>query len=222
MDMASDFEKWVLEKTLTAEVADCLVYEASKRLDDLETTDDHYHETFQAFANLGRAVFILGDRFGQVDHELRERVKAALSFSNPSEISEEDLRIAEIHGFVYGCARSLPTQIGLASIHCGFVADLVAAELRGRIRYVEGAGWEIWKNGAWHRRPKERGVLGIIYDVMRRKIKLWREVLANPLGEGGWLEKLEKNLNDPDWLRKVEELLLRVDYFGVEIVSGSA
>jgi hypothetical protein len=55
---------------------------------------------------------------------------------------------------------------------------------------------------------------------MKRKIKIWREVLRNPLGEGEWLEKLERNINDPDWLSKVEELLLRVDYFGVEIVSG--
>jgi hypothetical protein len=37
---------------------------------------------------------------------------------------------------------------------------------------------------------------------------------------GGWLEKLWKNVNDPEWLRKVEELFLRVDFFGVPIVSN--
>ena len=218
--MASDFEKWVLEKTLTAEVADCLVYEAQKRVASLATEENPAHNVFQAFANLGRVALILGDRFEEVKQWLYEKKKEAHSFVDSSEASEKDLKIAATQGFVYGTARSLPAKIGLNSIHCGFVADLVAAELRGRIRYVEGIGWEVCKDGAWYKRPKERGIVGLIYDVMKRKIKIWREVLRNPLGEGEWLEKLERNINDPEWLSKVEELLLRVDYFGVEIVSG--
>jgi hypothetical protein len=220
LDMASDFEKWVLEETLTAEVADCLVYEAQKRVASLATEEDPSHNVFQAFANLGRVALILGDRFEEIKQRLYEKMKEALSVAGSLGVSEKDLRIAEVGGFMYGYGRSLPTKIGVNSIHCGFVADLVAAELRGRIRYVEGVGWEVCIDGAWHKRPEARGIVGLIYDVMKRKIKTWREVLRNPLGEGEWLEKLERNLNDPEWLSKVEELLLRVDYFGVEIVSG--
>jgi len=219
--MASDFEKWVLEETLTAEVADCLVYEAQKLVASLAAEENPSHNVFQAFANLGRVVFILGDRFGEVKQWLDEKMKEELSFVDSSEASKKDLKIAATHGFVYGTVRSLPTKIGANFIHYGFVADLVAAELRGRIRYVEGIGWEVCKDGAWYKRSKERGIVGLIYDVMKLKIKIWREVLRNPLGEGEWLAKLERNINDPDWLSKVEELLLRVDYFGVEIVSGN-
>jgi hypothetical protein len=222
LDMASDFEKWVLEETLKAEIVDCLVYEASKRVAALATEENHYHNVFIAFANLGRVALILGDRFEKVRQELRERAREALSFSSSFEFAEKDLKTAEMHGLMYGWGRSLPVKIGVNSIHCGFVAEMVAMELRGRLRYVEGEGWEFLEAGAWRRRSKERGILGLIYDVMKRKIKTWREVLSNPLGEGGWLEKLEKNINDTDWLRKVEELLLRIDYFGVEIVSNNA
>jgi len=218
--MASDFEKWVLEETLTAEVADCLVYEAQKRVASLAIEDHPSDDVFQAFANLGRVALILGDRFEEVKQGLYEKMKEALSAAGFSAVLKEGLRTVEIYGSMYGYGRALPAKIGANSIHCGFVADLVAAELRSRIRYVEGIGWEVCKDGAWYKRPKERGIVGLIYDVMKRKIKIWREVLRNPLGEGGWLEKLEKNINDPDWLSKVEELLLRVDYFGVEIVSA--
>jgi hypothetical protein len=218
--MASDFEKWVLEKTLTAEVADCLVYEAQKRVASLATEENPSHNVFQAFANLGRVALILGDRFEEVKQGLYKKMKEALSDAGSLGVSEKDLRIAGVGGFTYGWGRSLPAKIGVHSIHHGFVAELVGAELRSRIRYVEDMGWEVWEDEAWHRRPKERGVLGLIYDVMKRKIKIWREVLRNPLGEGEWLEKLERNINDPEWLGKVEELLLRVDYFGVEIVSA--
>jgi len=220
LDMASNFEKWVSEKTLTTEIADCLVYEAQKMLASLATEENPSHSVFQAFANLGRVKLILGARFEKVRQWLYEKMKDALSVAGSLEVLEEGLRTAERQGFMYGWGRSLPAKIGLNSIHCGFVADLVAAELRGRIRYVEGIGWEVWKDGVWYKRSKERGIVGLIYDVMKCKIKTWREMLRNPLGEGGWLEKLEKNINDPDWLSKVEELLLRVDYFGVEIVSG--
>jgi hypothetical protein len=218
--MASDFEKWVLEETLTAEVADCLVYEAQKLVASLATEENPSHNVFQAFVNLGRVALILGDRFHEVKQWLYEKMKEALSFVDSSEVSEKDLKTAEMRGLMYGLGRSLPTKIGANFLHCGFVADLVAAELSGRLRYVEGIGWEVCKDGAWYKRPKERGIVGLIYDVMKRKIKIWREVLRNPLGEGGWLEKLERNINDPEWLSKVEELLLRVDYFGVEIVSA--
>jgi hypothetical protein len=218
LDMASDFEKWVLEETLTSELADCLLYEAQKSVASLATAENPSHNVFQAFANLGRVALILGDRFHEVKQWVHDKMKEALSFVDHSEVSEEDLKIAETHGLMYGLGRSLPAKIGANSIHHGFVAELVVAELSGRIRYVEGMGWEVWRDGAWYKRPKERGIVGLIYDVMKRKIKTWREVLRNPLGEGGWLEKLEKNINDPEWLSTVEELILKIDYFGVEIV----
>jgi len=220
--MASDFERWFSEKTMTDEVADCLVYEARKRLASLAVEEEPGHNVFQAFANLGRVMLILGNSFEEVKQELGEKAKEALSLASFSDFSEDDFRKAAQHGFMYGWGRALPVKIGLHSIHYGFVAELVGAELRGRIRYVEGMGWEVWREGAWYKRPKERGIVGLIYDVMKRKIKTWREALANPSGENDWLEKLEKNINDPEWLSKVEDLLLRVDYFGVEIVSSSA
>ena len=77
--MASDFEKWVLEENLTAEVADCLVYEARKRLDSfvvlenppsLEVKAKLRHEIFRAFTNLGKVKAILGNRFEKVKQEL--------------------------------------------------------------------------------------------------------------------------------------------------------
>jgi len=217
--MASEFERWLSEKTMTAEVADCLVYEAQKRVASLAVEEEPEHNVFQAFANLGRVVLILGDSFEKVKQELQEKAKEALSFASFSDFSEDDFRKAAQHGFMYGWGRVLPAKIGLHSIHHGFVAELVGAELRGRIRYDKRMGWEVRIEKSWHTRPKERGIVGLIYDVMKRKIKTWREVLANPSGENDWLEKLEKNINDPEWLSKVEDLLLRVDYFGVEIHS---
>ncbi len=220
MDMASELEKRALEEILTAEVAECLVYEASKLLTSLAVTDDPRHNVFHAFANLGRVALILGDRLEKVRQELYKMAEGPLSLIRSSDFSEEDFRKKAQVGFMYGWGRALPARLGFHSIHCGFVAELVGAEYRGRLRYVEGVGWEVREAGTWYKRPKEIGIVGIIYEVMKRKIKMWREVLENPLGEGGWLEKLEKNINDPDWLSKVEELLLRVNYFGVQVISS--
>jgi len=223
MDMASDFEKWVLEETLTAEIADCLLHEARRMITNPRYDRSTYGNVYHAFVNLGRLTPILGARLEAVRRELYEMVKEKILgfyFVELLDFSEEDLKDAEKYGLRFGQRHALPAKVGMYSIHYGFVAETVGIEIYSKIRYVQKWGWEVLEYGSWHRRPKERGIVGLIYEVMREKIGVWREVLVDPMGVGGWLEKLEKNINDPDWLSKVEELLLRVDYFGIEIVSG--
>jgi hypothetical protein len=215
--MASDFEKWVLEETLTAEVADCLVSEAREKIQNA-SADNLCYNVFEAFANLGMAWRILGDKFEEFRAKLYEETEEVFL---SSKFSRKDIGVSAQRGLMFGFAYSLPAKIGIDSIHHGFIARMVVPQLKDRVRYIQGVGWEFLKDGVWHKRPKERGIVGLIYDAMKRKIKTWQEVLLNPLGEGGWLEKLERNINDPEWLSKVEELLLRVDYFGIEIVSGA-
>jgi hypothetical protein len=223
--MASDFEKWVLEETLTAEVADCLLHEARKMITNALRAESTYGNVYRAFVNLGRLTPILVDGFEAVRRELYEMAKEKLLgfyFVELLDFSEEDLKHAEKYGLSFGQRYALPAKVGMNSIHYGFVAETVGIEIYGKIRYTQKWGWEVLEYGSWHRCPKERGIVGLIYDVMREKIGVWREALADPMGVGGWLEKLEKNINDPDWLSKVEELLLKVDHFGVEIVSDEA
>jgi len=213
--MASDFEKWVLEETLTAEIAECLIYEAHKKIDQAVMEDDPFLHVYQAFYTLGRLYAILRDRFEEIRQELYKKATWKLLAPN---FTEKDFEAAAGRGLILGWRHSLPSKIGKHAVHYGFVAEIVCEELSGRLRYVQGAGWEMLDGTSWERRPKERGIIGLVYDVMRRKINTWRETLSDPMGVGGWLSELEKNINDPDWLSKVEELLLRVDYFGVEIV----
>jgi hypothetical protein len=223
--MASDFEKWVLEETLTAEIADCMVHEARQRIANATCAKSAYGNVYHAFVNLGRLMPILKGRFEVVRRELYEMVKEKILdfyFIELLDFSEEDLKHAEKYGLRFGQRHSFPVKVGLNSFHYGFVAELVGIELHSRIRYVQGKGWEVLEDGSWHSRPRERGIVGLIYDVMKKKIDVWRESLADPMGVGGWLEKLEKNINDPEWLSKVEELLLKIDYFGVEIVPRGA
>ena len=220
--MASDFEKWVLEETLTAEVADCLVYEARQKLEKA-SREILYKRVFEAFLNLGQVKDILGERFEEVKQELYEKAKEKLLDSQDSELEIKDKIILEeavSGGLTCGMLRPLPGKMGEQSIHYGFVAGIFKAARGGGIRYVQGVGWEVLTGAGWQLRPKARGIVGLIYDVMKQKIRIWRKALGGCNGVNGWLEKLEKNINDPEWLSKVQDLLLRVDYFGVEIVSG--
>ena len=217
--MASDFEKWVLEKTLTAEVADCLVHEAHTKIAIAPFEENSYDWVYQAFVNLGLVKGHLADRFEEVKRDLYEKARWKLYGPN---FSEKALWEAAERGLGFGWQHALPDKIGKSSIHYGFVAEIFLTEFAGRLRYVEGVGWEVLDGESWQRRPKERGIVGLIYKVMRRKVYVWERALGYGKGTGGWLEELERNINDPDWLRKVEEMLLRVDHFGVEIVSGDA
>jgi len=224
MDMASDFEKWVLEQTLTAEVADCLVYEARQKIEKAGK-DNLYKSVFDAFLNLGRVKHILGERFEDVRQEFYEKAKEKMVSPETKEIDLKDKIIldeASSGGLTCGVLRPLPEKMGEHSIHYGFVAQIFSSAMGLNFQYVQGVGWEVWSSEGWKRRPQERGIVGLIYDVMEQKIRTWRKALGGHGGVGGWLEKLEKNINDPDWLSKVEELLLRVDYFGVKIVSDDA
>jgi len=219
--MASDFEKWVLEETLTAEVADCLVYEARQKLEKA-SREILYKSVFEAFLNLGRVKDILGDRFEEVRQELYEKAKAKLVSPETLEIELKDeivLEEAASGGLTCGVLRPLPAKMSQNSIHYGFVAEMFRAAISGNVRYVQGVGWEVLTGAGWQLRPKERGIVGLIYNVMEQKIRIWRKALGGYNGVNGWLEKLERNINAPEWLSKVEDLLLRVDYFGVEIVS---
>jgi hypothetical protein len=217
--MASDFEKWALEKTLTAEIADCLVYEAHKKLSIAPFEENSYDWVYQAFVNLGMAKGILGDRFEEVKRELYEKARWKLYGPN---FSEKTLWEAAERGVCFGTHHSLPDKTGKSSIHYGFVAEMFLTEFTGRLRYIEGVGWEVRNGEDWQRRPRERGIVGLIYKVMRRRVYAWKSALADGNGAGGWLGELESNINNADWLRKVEELLLLVDHFGVEIVSADA
>jgi hypothetical protein len=219
--MASDFEKWVLEETLTAEVADCLVYEARQKLEKA-SREVLYKSVFDAFINLGMVKNILGERFEEVRQELYEKAKEKLLDSQDSQLEIKDKIVLEeaiSGGLTLGMLRPLPGKMGEHSIHYGFVARIFKAAVGAVIRYVQEVGWEVLTGDGWWLRPKERGIVGLIYDVMEQKIRIWRKALGGYNGVDGWLEKLEKNINDPDWLSKVEELLLRVDCFGVEIIS---
>jgi hypothetical protein len=217
--MTSDFEKWVLEETLTTEIADCLVHEAHKKLSIAPFEENPYDWVYQAFVNLGQVKMILGDRFDEVKRELYEKARWKLYGPN---FSEKALWESAERGLEFGWQHSLPDKMGKGSIHYGFVAEMFLTEFGERLRYVEGVGWEVRERESWQRRPRGRGIVGLIYKVMRRKVYAWKSALGNGSGVGGWLAELERNINDPDWLSKVEELILRVDHFGVEIVSDAA
>jgi hypothetical protein len=114
--------------------------------------------------------------------------------------------------------------MGEYSIHHGLVAGIVSLEFDKKLRYFEGSGWYVWRHdeGEWEERPKGRGIVGLIYEVMRQKIAVWREAIDAGIDVRGlaeWIEELETKINDPAWLDRVEELLKRVDYFGVEWIS---
>jgi hypothetical protein len=217
--MKGDFEKVVLQETLTAEVADCLVYEAREKIGRAPFEENPYDWVYQAFVNLGLIKAILGDRFEGIKQELYE--KARWKLYGP-DFSERRLWEAAERGLCFGLQYSLPDKMVESSFHYGFVAEMFLSEFASCLRYVEGVGWEVRDGEVWQRRPKVRGIVGLIYKVMRRKVYAWKKALSNGSGIEGWLEKLERNINDPAWLRKVEELLLLVDHFGVEIVPGDA
>jgi len=218
--MEEELKKWALEKAITSEIADSMQYEAFKKIDFAEAKIEKCHTTvFAAFLILGRIKALLGKDFEQVREDLYENAKAKFL---PVGASEVEVRNAMEAGLKCGEQRRLPDRMGLRSIHYGFVAEMVWLEVYPSIRYVEGVGWELWENGKWRRRPKEKGIVGIIHKVMREKINTWREALedlADINGTGGWIERLEKNINDPDWLGKVEAMLLRVDYFWMLVVT---
>jgi hypothetical protein len=218
--MKDDFEKWAFEEALTSEIASCMIYEAFKKVNDAEAKIEKARPSvFHAFLILGRAKLLLGKRFEELRQELYDTAKEKFL---PAGVSEAELRDAMEGGVRVGQWRTLPAYMSSQSIHYGFVAEMVWTEIHGSIRYVEGTGWEEWKDRAWRRLPKERGIIGLIYKAMRQKINDWRDALeevADVNGTGGWLGELEKNINDPAWLRKVEELFLLTDYFGVVIVS---
>ena len=221
--MKDDFEKWALETTLTEEIADCMIYDAFKKINDTEAKIEKGRTSvFHAFLILGRAKLLLGRRFEKLRKELYDTAREKFL---PAGVSEADLRDAMESGLKVGLWRALPAHMSLQSIHYGFVAEMVWAEIHGSIRYVERTGWEILEDRGWRRLPKERGITGLIYKVMQEKINDWRDVLwlrAGVNGTGGWLAELERNINDPDWLRKVQDLFLIVDYFEVAIVSDDA
>jgi hypothetical protein len=222
--MASRFEKMFLEENLADEVANCLVYEARRKI-ERSGRENLYKSVFDAFLNLGRVKGILGVAFEEVRQELWEKARAKLLSAGASEPDLGDeivLEEAANGGLSTGLLRPLPKEMSFHSIHHGFVAEIFGLAMGRQVRYVRKVGWEVLTGNGWQRRPKERGILGLIYEVMAQKIRIWREALDRYSGEGVWLEKLEKNINDPDWLSKVEKLLLRVDHFGVEIVSNEA
>ena len=75
LGMASDFEKWVLEKTLTAEVADCLLHEAHEKIAIAPFEENSYDWVYQAFVNLGLVKGHLADRFEGVKRDLYEKAR---------------------------------------------------------------------------------------------------------------------------------------------------
>jgi hypothetical protein len=221
--MKDDFKRWELEEAIKSEIASCMQYEAFVKIDFADAKIEKCHNTvFTAFLILGRIRALLGKDFEEVREELYHSAKAKFS---PVSASEAEIRDAMEAGLRWGAGRSLSINMGLRSFHYGFVAEMVWPEVYTSIRYVEGVGWEVWENRKWRRRLREKGIVGIIYQIMREKINTWREALedlADINGTGGWLGRLEKNINDPDWLSKVEELLLKIDHFNVIIVSNDA
>jgi hypothetical protein len=197
-------------------VANCFVYEAFKKVE--EDVDIPHSNVSSAFQLLGRVKSILGERFEELRRELYEKAQAKFFATG---FDEADLTHTVDVGLRIGEWRPLPAKTEIYAIHYGFIADIVVREIGMKIRYVSGTGWEVWKGRSWQRRPKERGIVGLIYEVMQQKIAIWREALKT--GAGGreleeWIEKLVRKINNPRWLKRVEELLLTVDYFGVLVV----
>jgi hypothetical protein len=204
------------------ELGRCLVYESFQIIKE-RSAKEVWRNVVLSFTNLIRAKAILGASFETIWRELYEKAKEKFLNSGRSE--------AEIEAAVYeaNCIAEsfvLPTEMGKDSMHYGFVADIfyIFGLRYAMLYYRRDSGWRIVGEDCFYDYPQERGIKGLIYGVMRQKIAVWREALerrgVSVRGVGGWLEKLEKNINDPEWLSKVEELFLRVDYFGVEIVSG--
>jgi hypothetical protein len=197
------------------EVGRCFRYEAFQKIESA-SSEDLYRAVFLAFCYLGRIKTIWGKDYEEAKLDLYEKAKQKLLTSN---FSEEELGRAAEEGLNYGEGMQLPNAMGKNAFHYGFVAEIFSLEYRDyHFGYTPKYGWcDIFGNVY----EPERGLKSHIYRVMREKIAIWRECLAKDndsvMGLGGWLEKLERNINDPDWLSKVEELLLRVDYFGVEI-----
>jgi len=171
-----------------------------------------------AFQLLGRVKSILGERFEELRRELYKKAQAKFLATG---FTEDDLDHTVNVNLRIGEWRPLLYKTEIYTIYYSFVADIAVREIGMKVRYVSGKGWEVWNGRAWLRRPKERGIVGLIYEVMREKIAIWREAMK--AGAGGqeleeWLEKLERKINNPRWLKRVEELLLWVDYFGVHLV----
>jgi hypothetical protein len=213
-------------KERAKEIARCLIYEAFQMI-ERGSVQNWRQNVVLAFANLIRVEAILGDSFGKVRQELLEKAKKKFLATGRSDL---DIEAAAYEGEYCAETFVLPTEMGEASIHYGFVAEMffISEVWFAMLYYRRGSGWRIegiQDVNLFVDYSQERGIKGLIYGVMRRKIDVWREALerhgVSVRGIGGWLEKLEKNINDPDWLSKVEELILRVDHFGVQIVTDN-
>jgi hypothetical protein len=203
-------------------LARCFIYEANRWIEKAAAGKwDRYNSVFRAFLNLGCVKAILGDRFEEVRQELHKKAEESIECTFCSESWVSD---AAGSGLKYGGRFQLPKKMGEYSIHPGLVAGIVSLEFDNKLRYFEGSGWYVWRHdeGEWEERPKGRGIVGLIYEVMRLKIAVWREAIDAGIDVRGlaeWIEELESKINDPAWLDRVEELLRRVDYFGVEWIS---
>jgi len=209
------------------EIARCLVYE-SFQIIERAPKQDWRKSVVLAFANLIRTKDILADSFEKIRQELYDQAKKRFSAFG---CSDEAIEAAAYEGEYNAETFVLPIEMGEDSIHYGFVAEMffISNVWFATLYYRRGVGWYIegiQDEEFFQDYPRERGIKGLIYGVMRQKIDVWREALerrgVSVRGVGSWLEKLEKNINDPDWLSKVEELILRVDYFGAVIVSDDA
>jgi len=208
-------KKRVFEEGIPAGLADSLLHEAFQIIEDA-VKGNRNESVFRAFLNLGRVKTILGDRFEEVRRELYEKAKEKLV---APDFPEKELRAAAENGLRYGEQIKLPTLMSKQSITPEFVADIVCSEKGDDLRYIENLGWVVWNGRFWRRRPKEWGIVGIIAQVMKQKIAVWREALEG--GAGGeafaaWLERLEKYLGDPTFQSKVETLLKTNDRFGLQ------
>jgi len=197
-------------------LANCFVYEAFKKVE--KEVNIPHNNVASAFQLLGRVKSILGERFEELRRELYKKAQAKFLAAG---FTEDDLDHTVNVNLRIGEWRPLLYKTEIYTIYYSFVADIAVREIGMKVRYVSGKGWEVWNGRGWLRRPKERGIVGLIYEVMREKIAIWREAMK--AGAGGqeleeWLEKLERKINNPRWLKRVEELLLWVDYFGVHLV----
>jgi len=208
-------KKRIFEEGIPAGLADSLLHEAFQIIENA-VKGDRNNSVFRAFLHLGRVKAILGDRFEEVRRELYEKAKEKLL---APDFSEKELRAAAENGLRYGEQIKLPTLMSKQSITPEFVAEIVCGEKGDDLRYIENLGWVVWNGRFWRRRPKEWGIVGIIAQVMKQKIAVWREALEG--GAGGeafaaWLERLEKYMGDPTFQSKVETLLKTNDHYGLQ------
>jgi len=192
-------------------LATCFVYEAFKKIE--EETNVCFISVFSAFEHLGRVKVVLGEHFEKVKSELYEKAKWELLANG---YNEDSLEIAAKVGIEIGELRPLPPKIGVNSYT--FFADIVMEKIGYKIRYRKGLckRWEVWNGRCWEKLPIEIRITGLVYEVMRQKIAIWREALevnAANTDLDEWLKKLENSIKNPWWLEKVAEQLLSMGYF---------